>query len=243
MAMEALTYDRAASYKDEFPPDEYETWQPRKVMSVLLEIDPMADKDSVLAFAIEKQYGVPESETNFLGSEKVLGMTVIRRHYDALGSFLHVQSLKQVRAGEPLDFNRMRARCEEIASFIEEVLASPIFNVTLGNFSSIKCAECGSVIRKRMISGQRPVLAQCSNCQASYLITEEGDGKVKWTPRQHEIKCGNSKCQRKILVWHHELEVGKYWKCLECNGENTFGLAVSYREPTRELIHPFPEGS
>lgn len=55
MAMEALTYDRAASYKDEFPPDEYETWQPRKVMSVLLEIDPMADKDSVLAFAIEKQ--------------------------------------------------------------------------------------------------------------------------------------------------------------------------------------------
>lgn len=29
MAMEALTYDRALAYKDEFPPNEYETWQPR----------------------------------------------------------------------------------------------------------------------------------------------------------------------------------------------------------------------
>jgi hypothetical protein len=29
MAMESLTYDRAKAYKDEFPPDEYETWQPR----------------------------------------------------------------------------------------------------------------------------------------------------------------------------------------------------------------------
>ena len=50
MAMEALTYDRALAYKDEFPPDEYETWQPIKVMSVLLEIDPTTDKNSSISF-------------------------------------------------------------------------------------------------------------------------------------------------------------------------------------------------
>jgi hypothetical protein len=39
MAMESLTYDRALAYKDEFPPAEYQAWQPRKVMALLLEID------------------------------------------------------------------------------------------------------------------------------------------------------------------------------------------------------------
>lgn len=29
-AMEALTYDRALAFKDEIPPEEYKTWQPRK---------------------------------------------------------------------------------------------------------------------------------------------------------------------------------------------------------------------
>ena len=59
MAMEAITYDRAAAFKDEFPVEEYDTWQPKKVMNVLLEIDPTADKDSSLAVGLEERHGVP----------------------------------------------------------------------------------------------------------------------------------------------------------------------------------------
>ncbi|MCG2741234.1 MAG: hypothetical protein L6300_13520 [Syntrophaceae bacterium] len=230
MAMEALTYDRALAYKDEFPPDEYETWQPRKVMSVLLEIDPRADKDSSLAIGIEEQYGVPAPKMNSLGSEKVLCMSVLRKHYDALGSYLHVQSMRQVRDGAILDFNRMRARCEEIASFVALVLSSPIFNVTLGSFANSKCVECESPIRKRIPAGQREVLAECHQCKATYTITDEGEGGVKWTPHQQEVECANTNCHQKIVVWHHELEVGRHWKCKNCNGENTFVLAISYKE-------------
>ncbi len=133
MAMEALTYDRALAYKDEFPPNEYETWQPRKVMAVLLEIDPMADKDSSLAIGIEDQNGAPAPEMNSLGSEKVLDLRTLNKHYDALGSYLHVQSMKKVRTGKTLDFSKMRERCEKIATFVAQVLSSPVFNVTLGS--------------------------------------------------------------------------------------------------------------
>ena len=70
MAMEALTYDRAAAYKNEFPPSEYETWQPRKVMMVLLEINPMADKDNSIAIGIEDEYGVPARKLASLGGRK-----------------------------------------------------------------------------------------------------------------------------------------------------------------------------
>ena len=67
MSMEALTYDRALAYKDEFPPAEYETWQPRKVMRVLLDIDPSADKDSSFAFGEEEEYGVPGPDDEVFG--------------------------------------------------------------------------------------------------------------------------------------------------------------------------------
>src|SRR5207253_6641895 len=78
MAMESLTYDRALAYKEEFPPAEYETWQPRKVMAVLLDIDPTADKDSSLAFGIEPSYGEKPDVMHSLGTEKVLSMSTLK---------------------------------------------------------------------------------------------------------------------------------------------------------------------
>jgi hypothetical protein len=97
MAMEALTYDRALAYKDDFPATEYETWPPRKVMSVLLDIDSWADKDVSLAFGIEEDYGIPAPKMEFLGVQKSLSMENIKKHYDALGSFIHVPTIKQIR--------------------------------------------------------------------------------------------------------------------------------------------------
>lgn len=228
MAMEALTYDRALAYKEEFPPDEYQTWQPRKVMSVLLDIDPTADKDSSLAFGEDGEYGITPPVMKSLGSEKVLNMCTIREHYDALGSYLHVQSMKQVRAGTPLDFCKMRSRCEEIAVFVGEVFSSPVFNITLGEFATLNCGECGKPIRKRLPRGQSDVRAECYDCGASYTVVDNGNGKVEWKPHQHELKCANNGCESKIIVWHHEIKIGKCWTCRDCKGRSTFVLALQY---------------
>lgn len=228
MAMEALTYDRALAYKDEFPPTEFETWQPRKVMSVLLDIDPTADKDSSLAFGIEKEYGLPAPVINSLGSEKVLNMANLRKHYDALGSYLHVQSMKQVRAGKSLDFGEMRSRCEEIAAFVREVLSSPVFNITLGSFATLDCMECGKPIRKRIPHGQSEVHVECYECHASYALIDKQNGQVEWKPQQHEVDCANSGCEHKITVWRHEMKIGRCWTCPDCKGRNTFALGVRH---------------
>ncbi len=236
MAMEALTYDRAAAYKDEFPPNEYETWQPKKVMAILLEIDPMTDKDSSIAFGLEDQYGVPAQKMTSLGTEKVLGLNTLKKHYDALGSYLHVQSLKSVRSGETINYNKFRTRCGEISKFVSEALSSPVFNCTIGVFANIKCVECGSPIRKRIPSGQDTVEAECYECRATYTVTGEGEGKSNWTPHKHEIECANKDCSRKTVVWRHEFELGRHWQCPNCKGENTFVLAVSFKEaPNKSL--------
>ena len=230
MAMEALTYDRALAYKDEFPPSEYQTWQPRRVMLVLLEIDPMADRDCTLSVGIEEEYGVPAPKMDLLGSEKVLGMALLKKHYDALGSYLHMQSMKKTRDGSVQDFKKMRVRCEKIAAFVGQVLLSRVFNITLGSFASLKCQECGSPIRKRIPGGQREVVAECHQCKAAYTIIDEGGGEVTWTPHQEEIECANTNCHQKIVIWYHDREVGRQLRCRACNGKNTFVLALNYEE-------------
>ena len=228
MAMEALTYDRALAYKDEFPPNEYETWQPRKLMAVLLDINPMADQDSSLRFGVEEEYSVPAPAMRSLGSEKVLNMATLKKHYDALGSYLHVQSMKQVRAGKLLDFGKMRSRCETIAVIVREVLSSPVFNITLGSFATLSCKKCGKPIRKRLPHGQSETRAECYECDASYTLVDKGNGQVEWKPHRQEVECANNGCDRKILVWLREIAISKSWTCPDCKGRNTFAIGVRH---------------
>ena len=231
MAMEALTYDRALAYKEEFPPNEYETWQPRKVMLVLLDIDPTADKDSSVGVGVEEVCDVAAMVS--LGSEKVLNMSALRKHYDALGSYLHVQSMKQANAEKKLDFSKIRVRREEISTFVGQVLSSPVYNITIGTFATMNYMACDNAIRKRIPSGQNEVMAECYKCSATYTVLDKGVGKAEWEPHQHEIDCANDSCQQKIIVWKHEIEIGRCWTCTSCRGNNTFTLGVCHTEETQ----------
>lgn len=231
MAMEALTYDRVLAYKDEFPETEYETWQPRKVLAVLLEIDSTADKDRTIACGIEEEYGVPAPVMTALGTEKVLNMSTLQKHYDALGSFLHVPSIKQTRTGNVHDLQRIRARCEEIAAFVRDVLSSPVFNITLGNFATVDCIACGKHIRKRIPHGESEFHAECFECGAPYTVVAKGGGEVEWQPRQLELECSNASCRQKVYVWQHEVKVGRRWVCEGCGGQNRFALGICYKAP------------
>jgi len=241
MAIESLTYDRALAYKDEFPPNEYETWQPRKVMAVLLEIDSTADKDCSLAVGTEQEYGVPAPVMHSLGSETIFNMSLLRKHYDALGSFLYVPSLKQARDGKVVDLVALRSRCDAIGAYITQVLSSPVFNITIGNFSAIKCLECDSVIRKRLSPTLQEIVAECFGCQATYTLTDQGDGKVHWRPHQQEIECANKDCAQKIFAWRHEFKVGRFWKCDACNGQNEFVMGIRHVPSSSEKPPPSPE--
>lgn len=231
MAMEAITYDRALAFKEEFPTEEYDTWQPKKVMAVLLEIDPMTDKDSTIAFGLEEEYGVPAKQMTSLGTETVLNMGVLKKHYDALGSFLHIQTIKSTKAGKTVDHKKLRKRCEEIWAYLDKVLSSPIFNSTLGVFSSRECAECGKKIRKRIPQGENTIQVECSNCIASYRVSDSGAYQSVWEPLQQEIECANAECMKKIVVWEKEIRLGANWNCPDCKGKNTFVLGVAYEKP------------
>jgi len=229
MAMEAITYDRALSYKDEFPPDEYKTWQPKKVMLILLEIEPTADLDCSLA--IGKEHGGDKApEMTNLGTEKVLNMKVLKNHYDAIGNYLHMPSIKQINSGYIPDLKKLRLRCEEVSTFISQVINSPIFNINFGNFSRNNCFECKSIIRKRIPNDDQVVKATCYECKATYTLYAEENNKIRWEANQQELECANNDCKQTVVVWEHEISANNHWQCNECKGTNILCLGIRYEK-------------
>lgn len=227
-AIEALTYDRAQAYKNELPSSEYETWQPRKLLALLLEIDPTADKGSSLAVGVEETEGEPATKMVPFGTETVFDLKLLKKHYDAIGSFLHVPTLAQAEKAPPSP-EKFRQRCGAIADYVGKVLASPVWNITLGSFANIDCHNCGAKIRKRMPHGQKTVAAACFSCEATYTITDQGNGKVEWNMDMVDVPCGNRDCDRVIPILTKELKPGAHWVCQTCNGKNVIALTIKHK--------------
>lgn len=239
-AMESLTYDRALAYRDDFPPSEYETWQPKKVMAVLLEIDPNADKDSTLAFGEEPSPGETPAVMHLLGTEKVLNMKTLKKHYDALGSYLHVPTLKQRQNGKNIDYGALRKRCEEIAVLIEDVLKSPVFNSTLGIYATAGCMQCGKPVRKKWPDGRTKIKAKCFECGADYLVEDVGNQQCRWEPDRVDLACANQECGAIINPFRSEIEQGKGWECRDCGGRNELRLSIVHLGKPDQPASPPP---
>lgn len=226
MSMEALTYDRFRVYANEVPPEEYATWQPKKVMQLLLEIDANADTDSSLAIGLEEAYGVPAKEMKYLGTEKVLNLAAIKKHYDALGSYLHMPTWKQMQEGKSFDPVKLRTRCLKIASELEKMLASSVWNLRFGVTSSIDCMYCEKPIRKRCPKDGESVAVKCFECGALYRLTSASDRQVRWEPSQTEVPCPTEECDHTVVLGDHEIKRGVSWVCPKCSQRYMIDYAI-----------------
>jgi predicted transcriptional regulator len=224
MAMECLTYERAQSYASELPPTEYETWQPRKLMLMLLEIDPRADKDSSIAAGLEEVRGKEAEVVTSLGAEKVLNLSMIKKHYDALGSYLHTPTIKQWGSGRPVDHKRLRARCDQIIQDIEATLASPVWNINFGKFSEIPCLRCQHQVRKRMNGPNEN--ARCFKCGATYELNETATKDVNWKILEQVVSCQGPGCGKDMVLIEADIEAGKSVRCLHCDALHHIDLMI-----------------
>lgn len=235
MAIECVTYERAKSYEQELPPLDYDVWQPEKLMRELLELDPLADASGTLSFGKESEPGVPAKEMKALGSEKVFNMQDIKDSYNALGSFLHQPTMRQLNSGKERNWQKVRARCDELVQKLEKVLSSSVFNVNFGVFTKFKCMndDCGGDIRKRIPSGQTEVTAACFSCGAEHVISVGLEGMHTVQPVVEEVHCANAECPHTFKLFRHELKQGAHWTCSACGTKCAIGLAVFEQVETR----------
>jgi hypothetical protein len=227
LAMEAVTYDRASAFKAEIPPDEYETWQPRKLMQVLHDIDPDIGMSATIAIGPQDEAALPE-KMSVLGTDTVFTLNDLKTHYDAIGNGLHMPSLGQLENITAPDPKKLGKRCETVISLLDAVLASKVWNSTIGNFSVLEhCIRCKNPVRKRIPVGKSEVEATCFECKAQYIVIDDGPGKSLWKPKMTKISCLTKGCDHKKSLWPDEVRPGTNWKCEGCGEHWVIKLGVS----------------
>ena len=231
MALEALTYERAAVYADDLPAAGYRTWQPKKVLQLLLSMDPHADQGAELAIGTEETYGQPAKVMQSMGREHVLSLVTIKRHYDALGSYLHFPTMEQHEKGDAPSLAGLRDRCNALVEEISKVLASPIYNLRFKMPLTFECRRCGSPISKGMPVGASGVEVRCTQCNALYKLSHDVASKeTTVTPVVKQVPCSDVECARKVELWDDEISVGINWACPDCSRQNIFALVVAHHE-------------
>ncbi len=225
--LEALTYDRAQAYNTEIPPEKYREWRPRKLMMSLLAIDPHIGMTSTIAIGLEDEPGKPAPRENMklLGTDHALTLENLRKHYDAFGSYLHIQP----PTGKEPDWPKLRQRCETVAGIAETILSSRVWNSTMGNFATLdECMneDCKKPIRKRLPPGVTSLDVQCFECKAEYTLTPKDDGTVFFQPKMTDVLCANPECKHVMALWPHEIKPGTHWRCRECGTHSGIALSV-----------------
>lgn len=219
--MEALTYDRAQAYGDDFPKWEIGTWQPRKLLLILLSIDPLADTDKSLSVSKEPANGPPDDNEGWFdfGSETILNLEAIKQQYDAIGSRLHMPTIKQMESGETHDPDRLRRRLDNLLTHLEAVLASPIFNLSMiGRNSKIPCMRCGHLVRKAVKDNAESTTARCPGCGLGYDLVPNADEDFDWYPERAKMRCCTPSCPEELTVYRDELRPGLELHCEACRG-------------------------
>ena len=216
MAMEALIYERAATYGDELGPEQMKTWQPKQLMDRMLEVDPQADQSVTLSYGIEPSYGETPEKMTSLGTEHVLTLATLKKHYDALGSYLHTPTIAQLENNKPHNMQKLRARCGDIVAAIEQVLSSRVWGTTLSNYGRIECDNCKTVIKRRLPPNVECRNIECWECMATYNMSHTSDGKVYFEPLQFAIPCVAKNCETDNYIWEKEVMPGLKWECHKC---------------------------
>jgi hypothetical protein len=239
-AMEALTYQRALAFEDDISPEEYKTWQPRKLMSLLVDIDPLIDISSTISVRKESGELAPPENMKTIGTDHVFTLANLKAHYDAIGSYLHMPSLEQVRSGKMPDPARLRERCEIVVAEVERSLSSGISNVRIGYLTTLnQCMNehCKKPIRKKMPVEKETIDVQCFECKAEYTVTAMPGGNAIWKPKSWDVPCATSGCPEKRQLWRHELQLGANWWCRACGVHNIIVLSVRDINATCGQIH------
>lgn len=236
MALEALTYDRAQMYQDELPPSECDIWQPGKLLKVLMEIEPLVNVSTVIRYKKEASATSPEGDWKELGDDTVIPMKVVNKYHNALGSSLHMSTMRQLENGQAFDAPSVKAKCDSVIAEIEKALASKV-QANFGDFGRFECMKCGAVVRKRLSVDTPSLVATCYGnhpgviCGAQYGLVMAADGHWGGAPMQSRFSCPASDCDHEFVVWQSEVKEQASWTCPKCSSEIEARLCVSVAKP------------
>ncbi|MEA2029736.1 MAG: hypothetical protein U9N49_12290 [Campylobacterota bacterium] len=213
MTLEALIYDRLSLYQEELSNEKLDTWQPDKVLKLLLEIDPYAGTNTKMSIS-------SDNETfHKLGEQKVLSLKEIKNNYHALGNYLHTPTLKQQSNNKRI--TKMKKKYTEVYKILDTALSTTLRHRLSSYTISINCTKCQQKIYRKVPWNYKNETLEVDcyheNCTASYRVTVDEEGS-KWEDKIKRISCAQAECKGFIEVWDNEFkETQKHqWRCTKC---------------------------
>lgn len=223
-ALEALTYERMCLFESELPP-EIDTWQPQKIMALLLSIDPNSDQNCTLRFAAEDETGHPKESFKMLGSERRISLVEIKKHYHALGSFLHIATPRTLSSKEH-NPAPLRAKCELVEKIVNEALKSTLWNVKMGEKLKATCRRCHNEMPRMVGFGSETEFDHsCFHCKAPHHFRFH-DGTWTYKPVITLTDCSNPNCDHHLSVWADYIKPDGKIVCNKCGTVHEFAIGI-----------------
>ncbi|MCK1339953.1 hypothetical protein IVB38_29105 [Bradyrhizobium sp. 38] len=223
--IEALSYELLTGYLAEASMKVIETWQPDKVMKELVRIDPGAERNSFLRMRREGTDGGPSGDWMNLGEDRRPKAAWVTKSYHQLGSFLHVQTIKQQREGVAFDAATCRDRAVQIAEELARILEASIWNANFAVSVTFDCAECEAPIKRRSEVLETGGVIECGHCGQLYDAEVGGNGSYLFVPHSFSWDCDG--CGTKREIAQSKARDGLDVSC-QCGGRTTLKRQIQW---------------
>ena len=208
-AIEKHVYEKLAYYaKRHGEKLLYEKWQPNKAIKVLCQLEPHADQSYSLSMAPETEPGTPGTNFVELGRHEALGASWITKHYNKLGSFLHLQAKSQSQEQVPLDY------LEEIVAELRRVGKSNLI-MSIAVTVHFDCPICKNqiVCCTQALPNLEEVICTSKNCNATFN-PKKNEESWGFQLNAVDFECPECRKVRQVLI--SELQIGARITCTNC---------------------------
>lgn len=218
MCLEAIIYSKLKTYAKRLPTSVKKKWQPPQALKALLTLEPDADRDFNLRMVREAQPGATAEESpTSLHSHRTVKYRWLRKHYNKLGSYLHVsQPFAPPKVPYRIGLKRLREALEEITEELEPVVASTM-DASLAMTIGFECVVCRNQVLCNEAGLERTSAAVCldPDCETEYEAARDDEGEWIFTIPRFTFIC--DVCKQPFEVEDRQLELGLEITCEECN--------------------------
>jgi hypothetical protein len=212
LALEAIAYDRLQDYLFEVSANAMNSWTPRQVLNELLYTDPKACSPTKLTIGLKPDPNGPMQEID-LGESYRFSAVWANKMHQALSSFLHQPTLKQMNEPEAESREKVREKINEALEELDRVLASTV-RFRAHRLVTIQC-KCGSPIARDLEFIEAGKVVSCSACGRVYNCRfDEGRHGFEFWPQEASFTCIDCKTLNSMDA--HDLKPGNVFECSGC---------------------------
>ena len=211
--IERIVYDKIYTYRKRIPEELFDVWQPKKVLKLLLEFEPDSEREYHIGIQVTKDETLPPGKPIRI-PHKAITFNHINKHYDKLGNFLHVPTIRQRQQQKEIPHEKLRVYLSEVLEMLEGV-SGEMLNANFAVVVNFKCSECHTLIIRNRDGLKHDGCVVCPECKAQYIWKKLEDDI--WETELRTVRFICSACHTENFLEYHRLKPDMRVVCVKCH--------------------------